>query len=410
MRTRPAPTLTDARPSDALPVEGSGERAPFRLGHRRALDGLRGVAVLAVLAFHGEVPIARGGGFLITSLLYEEWRRTGAIRLRAFYARRELRLLPALLVLLVALLVYAMNNPWLDQRRRLLAEIVFTLLYVANWAQAFELVPPLDFLSHAWSLAIEEQFYLVWPLALLLLLRARIRPPRAIALLALGIVASALLRAHLWHGVGSFPRVFFGSDTRADAPLIGCLLGLALAWWGLPISWTGRLLARATAAVASVGLLALAMRASWLASYMYDGGFTLVAVAAVILGALSAPDGILGRVLATSVLVGLGRISYGVYLWHWPVFLALRPEVVGWGAVPTAILRLTTTLAVAGVSFRVRRASVPPDEASLQHSWYSLTLRSGEAERLPRRHGSCVMPYCRTASRAGILGVCSHPS
>ena len=364
MRTRPAPTSTDARPSDALPVEGSGERAPFELGHRRALDGLRGVAILAVVAFHGEVPLARGGflgvdaffvlsGFLITSLLYEEWRRTGTIRLRAFYARRAFRLLPALFVLLVALFAYAMNIPWLDQRRRLLAEIVFTLLYVANWAQALELVPSLDFLSHAWSLAIEEQFYLVWPLGLLLVLRARLRPRHAIALLTLAILASALLRARLWHGVGSFPRVFFGSDTRADAPLIGCLLALALAWWGLPVSRVGRLLARATAAVASVGLLALAMRASWLASYMYDGGFTLVAVAvaAVILGALSAPHGIVGRVLATSVLVGLGRISYGVYLWHWPVFLALRPEVVGWGAVPTAILRLTTTLAVAGVSF-----------------------------------------------------------
>ena len=206
--TELALALLDARTSPVTTKDGAGEQASFELGHRRALDGLRGVAVLAVLGFHGGVPFMRGGflgvdvffvlsGFLITSLLYEEWRRTGAIRLRAFYMRRVLRLLPALILLLLALTIYAIWLPWPDQRARLRAEIAFTLLYVANWALAFRLVPDLGFLAHAWSLAIEEQFYLVWPLALLLLLRSGVRLPRVIALVMLAIVASAAWRAAL---------------------------------------------------------------------------------------------------------------------------------------------------------------------------------------------------------------------
>src|SRR5262249_8559747 len=159
---QPAPAAPELGGFVAGPKDAASDRLRFRLGHHRALDGLRGAAVFAVLAFHARLPGATGGflgvdaffvlsGFLITSLLYEEWQRTGGLSFRAFYARRALRLLPALLLVLIVLVAYAACLLGPGQRDRLYHEVFYTVFYVANWAQAFALVPPLGFLSHAWS-------------------------------------------------------------------------------------------------------------------------------------------------------------------------------------------------------------------------------------------------------------------
>ena len=190
--------------------------AGFRLGYRPSLDGLRGVAVLVVMAHHAYVPFFRGGGvgvdiffvlsgFLITSLLLEEWRRTQDISLRGFYIRRGLRLLPALFMLLLVLQAYALLRMRGDAFWEMEKAIGAVLGYFGNWVAALGLYD-MRVLSHTWSLSIEEQFYFLWPIILLLMLRSRWKRTRILgALLShakerpLGVHAQ-----HLAPGMGLF--------------------------------------------------------------------------------------------------------------------------------------------------------------------------------------------------------------
>ena len=212
---------------------------PFRLGHRPALDGLRAIAVLVVMAHHGYVLGFRGGsigvdiffvlsGFLITSLLLEEWDRTEGISFGKFYLRRVLRLLPALLLLLFFVEVYALGvlrGPRLWEMQKAILAVLF---YASNW---FSIARPdgLGPLSHAWSLSIEEQFYLLWPPLLFLLLRSRLRMSLIAAVIVLLAGAAAVHRAFVWTGPESLWRIYNGLDTRIDELLAGCGLAAALA-------------------------------------------------------------------------------------------------------------------------------------------------------------------------------------
>jgi peptidoglycan/LPS O-acetylase OafA/YrhL len=335
--------------------------ADRRLGYVRGLDGIRAVAVLAVMCFHAGVPRAIGGfigvdvffvlsGFLITSLLHDEWQRSGTIAIGAFYVRRALRLFPALFVLLAALQLYSLTFYFPEQVTRLRIESLATLFYVANWAYALEIVPQLGFLSHAWSLGIEEQFYLLWPLALRAML-ARLDRRQILGVLCAAIAASALWRAGLWAAGSPFPRVFFGFDTRLDVILSGCAAALALAWHA-PSARVRLMLDRAAILGAAV-LVVASTRISWLASYMYFGGFTAIALAAVsvISSIRESPDGVLARVLSWGPLVAIGRISYALYLWHWPVFLACRTEGLELGEGALLALQFALTFALATASF-----------------------------------------------------------
>jgi peptidoglycan/LPS O-acetylase OafA/YrhL len=333
------------------------------------LDGLRALAIVAVLAFHTGAAWASGGsigvdvffvlsGFLITSLLLSEAGRTGTVRLRWFYARRVLRLLPALLVLLVAAALYALLAPHPVGTIGLTSGIVGSALYVSDFQAATGHVPVLGLVEHTWSLSIEEHFYLVWPVVLLLVLR-RGRGGggvRRLALTAAGLtVVSAALPLLLWRGQSSVPRLYFAPDTRAQQLLIGCLLALALAHGSPTLRQRLARFSAAAAPAALVALLAMVVLGSWRSSIYYFGGLTVVALLAAVLVAAVATTagGRLPRLLAWKPLVGLGRISYGLYLWHWPVYLVFNSASLGLSYWPTQAVRVAVALALALTSYGV---------------------------------------------------------
>ncbi len=336
-----------------------------------ALDGLRGVAVAGVLLFHaGHL---RGGflgvdlffvlsGFLITSLLVTEWDRSGRIDLRRFWSRRFRRLLPASLVLLVAVAVVAGLRLDSAELHRFRGDAIAAVADVANWhairsgsdywAQTGTPSP----LEHMWSLAIEEQMYLVWPVVVvgaLALGRRRRSGRQAVAVVAaVGVAASVAAQA--WWGTHDPLRAYYGTDSRASAILMGALMALLVDGQrrGARVG-----LARVLAPLVPVAVAGLA--AGWLWSdgtslWMYRGGFAALSLAAaIVIGAVSlAGPGPALQVLEVPPLRWLGRVSYGVYLWHWPIYTVLDGDEISnrWllsGA------RVALSLAVAAVSYRL---------------------------------------------------------
>jgi peptidoglycan/LPS O-acetylase OafA/YrhL len=298
------------------------DSAGWRLGHRPALDGLRGVAVLLVVVSHmsemrlrplgmaGVVMFFTLSGFLITSLLLEEVADTGRADLRAFWIRRARRLLPAAVTCVVVVTTIGLASP---------TEAVGPLTYTANW-RMIDGVGSGGALAHTWSLAIEEQFYLVWPLLLL----ALVRFGRPVLAGALGSAAAltAILRLADANAGETWARVYYGSDTRADALLLGCLLAVAM--HGLRVPRAARLLGP------------LAVAGIVVAGSQEAGRFVLVwlpLVAAVCsLVALWTAVTTGQRWLELPWLCAVGRVSYGLYLWHWPVFYLFRQwGFDGWG-------------------------------------------------------------------------------
>jgi len=198
---------------------------PF--GYRYSLDGLRAIAMLAVLGFHSMVSHMRGGflgvdvffvisGFLITILLLGEQRDTGRIALGKFYCRRALRLFPALFVCLGFWLVY---TALFASRQDLRHEILPVSFYYANWYTIWHGDGSLKMFGHAWSLSLEEQFYLIWPV--ILIVARQLRPKLFASLIITGIGIASLGRAWLWKNCMHYERTYYGFDTRADALLVG---------------------------------------------------------------------------------------------------------------------------------------------------------------------------------------------
>ena len=305
-----------------------------------ALDGIRALAVLAVVCLHAGFRWASWGflgvdiffvlsGFLITALLLAEYERTGTIDLRAFYWRRAVRLFPALFAVLLLVGLWSATFAPADLASQNRVGILATVFYVANWVDALTDLKMGQF-QHTWSLAIEEQFYLLWPPFLAVLLRRRWIWPR-LALLTGGLVlASAGWKALVWSMTLSPARVYGGFDTRADALLIGCLLAILLAH--LPVLRSRRvghavlpivLVFVLIAGIQSVGGEPVAWRSSW---WWDRGGFTLAAFVSALLVLLAATGSVpvVSKLLAFPLLVRLGRISYGVYLWHYVIFKAIN--------------------------------------------------------------------------------------
>jgi len=327
----------------------AGEASSFRLGYRPGLDGIRGVSVLAVMGYHAGLSWLHGGflgvdaffvlsGFLITSLLLEEWQSRGGIGLRNFYARRLLRLTPALLIVLVAVAIDAMFFAPASVRDAVFPEATSTVLYAANWFAATTSQFPFH-LAHTWSLAIEEQFYLLWPLLMIGTL-AWFGRVRAVVWLSVGGAAASavLMLAMTGFGDHSLVRAYFGTDTRAQALLIGCAVAALACVGEIPSSPAAKRFIGGAAIVGAVFVVALWVLLDGTGSpLLFAGGFTLegLAVGLIVVHVLQEPAAPLSRALAVEPLRWVGRISYGLYLWHWPVFnvvnrwdLAFWPGVV----------------------------------------------------------------------------------
>jgi peptidoglycan/LPS O-acetylase OafA/YrhL len=317
-------------------------------------------------------------GFLITSLVLAEWTSSDAIDLGHFWLRRGRRLLPALFVVLVAVALYAAFSAQGLELPRIRKDGLATLLYVQNW---HEIVAGTNYwdqfaapspLRHMWSLAIEEQFYLLWPLVLLVVLtkgRPTSRRRRVGRLLALCVglgVASAVAMLVQHHPGEDVNRVYYGTDTRAAAILVGAALAAAITLWGHPRGRQAERLVQGTGVVAAVGLALVWFTISGSNPRLYEGGFLLfgLAVGAVILAVTGSGDGVLGRVFSLPPLRWLGLVSYGLYLWHWPVIVVLTEDRTGLEGLPLATVRVAVSLALCVVSYHlveqpIRRGRVP---------------------------------------------------
>ncbi len=367
------------------------------LTYQPALDGLRGVAVMAVLLYHGGVSWMGGGflgvevffvlsGFLITSLLLAEESR-GGIRLKDFWARRARRLLPALLALVTVCAAYELAVGPSHAVPDFGADALATLGYVANWHEIWvkssyftrsALTSPL---AHTWSLAIEEQFYLLWPLVLLGLARAgrrlaaRARHLPLIAFCAAGMAGFSLESALLYANGAGLNRVYYGTDTRATGLLAGALLAALVARRPVAGGCEGenlsaRLGGRAAGLFGLVGAVGLALflaAANGNPAFLYRGGFLALdlSVVALLVGA-TAPGGssLVKRLLSFAPLRGVGLISYGLYLWHFPLMLWLTDSSTGVSGPALLLLRLGASLGAALVSFflieqPIRRRQLP---------------------------------------------------
>ena len=350
---RPGGTLTPGAP---------------RLGRVRSLDGLRAVAITGVVLSHLAVPHLVGAaigveiffvlsGFLITSVLLREYAATARVDLLRFAARRALRLVPALTVVLLAWAVYLGVHHDVPQRAATLAGLLPSLLYYANWTRFFQGYHALGWLAPMWSLSVEEQFYALWPVAFVLVARSRLRA-RLPVLLGLGCAAVLAFRVHdLWGPDTTYRR--FGTHEIGDQLLIGCLLAIALARPDADRRARWAALARRLVPYALVylGVIALTLTERTSVAYQrffYTVGLTLTALSAAIVIAhlVLTPDGRLARLLNMQPLPWIGSISYGIYLWHEFVLMLAtsgRPHPL-W---QTSALVLLGSVALAAASFSV---------------------------------------------------------
>jgi peptidoglycan/LPS O-acetylase OafA/YrhL len=362
-----------ARFLSSLPVPQAGLPQRTTIAHLPALDGLRGLAVIGVLFFHDDR--LRGGylgvdlffvlsGFLITSLLVAEQRKSGRIDLRAFWIRRARRLFPAVLAILPAVALYAAVLARPGELGRIRGDAVATLAYFANWRSIFagksywDLFNAPSPLEHTWSLAIEEQFYVVWPLLAFFVLRRSRGSARPLLVVSLGLAALSAVAMGLLFTTDNPSRAYLGTDTRGAAILVGaalaCVLGTSKAAApGPEAPWRARALDLA-GLIAAVGLGVAWVKLDGQSPFLYRGGFWLTEGAVLILIACAAqgPKSLVARAFSITPLRWAGLVSYGVYLWHWPLFVVLTRERVGLGGWGLTALRLGATFAVAVVSYR----------------------------------------------------------
>lgn len=336
-----------------------------------SLDGIRGLGMAAVLVFHAGVGIPGAflavstfftlSGFLITSLLLSEHERHGRIDLRRFWSRRFRRLLPAALICigLSSVLVWtAARSTWSSSFR---ADGLWTLAYAANWRliasgqayeSAFSSPSPVQ---HFWSLAIEEQVYLLIPLILVAVLVWLSRSRRVLAVVLTGLFVGSALVPLVFGLEGD--RVYFGTDTRLAEVVAGALLAVVLreargsrSKASIPVPDRGKL--PVIGAVATVAMLVTWLLSSRTATWVSSGGLAIYAVlsALVVLAAL-VPDTGMARVLSFRPIAALGVISYGVYLYHWPIYLWLLPRTRTWSPLVQLAVGASVTILLAALSY-----------------------------------------------------------
>jgi peptidoglycan/LPS O-acetylase OafA/YrhL len=356
--------------------------AGARIAYQPALDGVRALAVAAVLLFHAGTTGFDGGylgvsvfftlsGYLITSLLVNEHEETGTVDLAAFYGRRLRRLLPASLATVAVIVVIAATTDVFERVNDLRTHVFGAVFQVANWvflsgegsyqdllAQASGTASPLE---HFWSLAIEEQFYWVWPFVVMFAFgRIHTRRGRLRALTALTVAAmiSAPVIAQAWGP----DAAYWATPARLSEILIGGWVALALGGRAIPVR-AGYL---APGALLVLGGCVVLFPSS--SGPAYEGALPLVAVVSGALLIGLQVDGPVRRVLSLAPFVWLGKISYGVYLFHWPIYVLVDADRTGWSGFPLTVVRLGLTLAVATASYalleqpirRTRRNSFRP--------------------------------------------------
>ncbi len=349
--------------TSAAPVTA---RAPSpRIAHVDGLDGLRGLALAGVLAFHADGALPGGylgvdlffvlSGYLITSLLLREYADTGSIDIYGFWVRRCRRLMPALLSLMPAIAIYGRFFARPEDLQALRNEALASLAYVANWHAIFgdrsywQLFAAPSPLEHTWSLSIEEQFYIVWPLVTMLVLRKR--GPKLLLGVAL-LLAAASACAMLFYAAGDSSRAYLGTDTRMTPILLGAAFAMCLP--------PGRQLSPSRVRKLDLigGLSALVLAVAWWRlggtdPLLYRGGFwvTELCVLSLIACAVMGRQSLVARALSWRVLRWLGTISYGVYLWHWPVNVFLTSERAHVEGPTLQLVRILLTLGIALVSY-----------------------------------------------------------
>ncbi len=351
------------------------------------LDGVRALGIVLVLLFHGGLSWMGGGffgvdvffvlsGFLITGLLLAEFRRERTIELLRFWGHRVRRLVPALLALLAALCLYALLLAPADTVGQLRGDAFATMLYGNNWHLISQgqgyfagLALPRPLL-HTWSLSIEEQFYVVWPLVVLLVLRLTRSRGLLLGIALVGAAASAIEMSLLFDGGHGLNRVYYGTDTRAQAVLIGAALAICLAQplrskrtsspeatrlvRSIALSGTATVGLGVLGAVALAAVIGLAVTTGETTTWVFHGGFALVSVlTAVLIASVSlVPTSPVASLLSLRPVRYVGAISYGLYLWHWPIFVVLTHERTGLSGPALLALRLGVTLAISALSFK----------------------------------------------------------
>jgi peptidoglycan/LPS O-acetylase OafA/YrhL len=388
----------------ASPANGAPENASnhFKLTYLPGLDGLRALAVLAVMFYHAGAAFLPGGflgvdvffvisGFLITTLLLHERELSGRTNLKAFWWRRARRLLPALFLLLLVTVVFSVIFlP--GELTGLRGDVAAALGYVTNWElifnqrSYFEAIgrPPL--LRHLWSLAVEEQFYIIWPLIFFFGMRLK---QRRYLLYGLGLaaLASAVWMAALYQPDADPSRVYYGTDTRASGLLVGVLLAF-VPFLSPEISWQGWRTKLKAALVNLGGLAALAFMLFCFAtldqfqSFLYQGGFLLLSLGtAVLIFGVVHPLSYLGVILEWRPLRYTGQRSYSLYLWHWPIFNITRPQLdlpLDDGLLLLAI-RFGLTFLVAELSYRF--VETPLRHGKLEQFWQGWKESQGATRR-----------------------------
>jgi len=331
----------------------STQPSSFHLGYRPALDGIRGFAVLWVIGFHFNLPLGRDGlfgvdmffvlsGFLITILLVEEWEREGKVHFKNFYLRRILRLYPALLLLLIALCMIA---PW--------PYIISTLFYFTNWVKALHLQPDSLFLDHTWSLSIEEQYYILWPIALTFLLKMKIHKRNLFLLPLLLGLASAIARGIYWIATEDWFRVYMGTDLHADGLLIGSSFGLMTMYSFYPNFSKHKLIISLTTVITFLFIFWLLIEKELTSSFIPLYGNLGISLGTIIIISrlIHFPSPFLIKIFSFSPLVKIGMISYGLYLWHAPVGVVI--DQVNFNLEPFLIsmCKIIATFLAAGLSY-----------------------------------------------------------
>ena len=360
-----------------------------RITYQPALDGLRACAVIAVLIYHDhKVPGTPGGlsggflgvevffvlsGYLITSLLLSELAATGRVAFATFFARRLRRLTPALIVMLLGVAWYTATIAQTWDRGRIRGDAISTLLYSQNWHLILGRFRSGSVLNHTWSLSIEEQWYFVWPLALTALFAVTHRHLKTLAIIVSSIALGSAA-VNLWlasRANTTNPRMYYGTDTRS----LGLLLGAAFAIWVVHFGGRLPLSDSTTRFLGMAGVLivtAMMLISQDSDTVLFQGGLFIfgLAVIAIINVTLHTSPTLIGRALSVRPMRAIGVVSYGLYLYHWPLFFVLTPARTGISGVALLVVRIAITLALATASYviverPIRNASIRPRYVAL---------------------------------------------